>query len=53
MNNKYNTYVFYYSKLSEEERRVYRQLIKGLEAHVVKCTVDSVCDTKQIEKILD
>jgi len=53
MNNKYNTYVFYYSKLPEEERRVYRQLLKGLEAHVDKCTVDSVCDTKQIEKILD
>ena len=53
MSRKYSTYVFYYAKLSEEEQRVYRQLLRGLEEHCPKCTVDSVCDSKQIEKILD
>lgn len=53
MKNKYSTYIFYYTQLTETEQRVYRQLLMGLEAHVVKCTIDAVCDAKQIEKILD
>ncbi len=53
MNDLNNTFVYYYCLLPEEEQRVYRQLLNGLREHAVKCTVDAVCDTKQIEKILD
>jgi len=53
MNKKFKTFVFYYTELPEEEQRVYMQLLRGLESHLDKCNVDSVCNAKQIERILD
>ena len=52
MDNKYKPFVYYYCKLSEDEQLVYRQLLEGLKSHTEKCTVDKLCTTKQIKKIL-
>ena len=53
MNNDHKTYVFYYTGLSEDERKVYMQLLKGLQEHVIKCTVDSICTSNQIGTIIE
>ena len=53
MSNKHNTYVFYYARLDDEERRVYLQLLHGLEEHAVKVDVDPVCCGARIKTLLD